>query len=95
MGSCGEYWIKWAWGGCVGVGGGYVAPRPGCALYGEKIPRYGDVFPGKSPHFPPARKIPPRPVVLLSSTQPARVDFRPGKIKAPEEYPGARIWVVD
>lgn len=79
----------------MGVGGGYGAPRPGCALYGEKIPRYGDVFPGKYLFRPSARKIPARPVVLLSSAQPARVDFRPGKIKAPEEYPGARIWVVD
>ena len=35
-------------------------------------------------------EIPARPVVLLSSTQPARVDFRPDKIKAPEEYPGAQ-----
>lgn len=67
-----------AWGGCGGVGGGYGATRPGCALYGEKIPRTGDVFPGKCPFRPSARD-----------------DFRPDKIKAPEEYPGAHIWVID
>ena len=75
----------------MGVGGGYVAPRPGCAFHGGKNARYGDVFPGKYPFRPPARKIPARPVVLFSSTQPVRVDFRPDKIKAPEEYPGARF----
>ena len=76
------------------MGGGYVAPRPGCPFHGGKNARYGDIFPGKYPFRPPARKFPPRPVVLLSSTQP-RVDFRPGKIKAPEESPGLGFWVVD
>ena len=61
FGSCGKYWIKLVWGGCGGVGGGYVAPRPGCAFHAEKIPRYDDVFPGKYPFRPSARKIPPTP----------------------------------
>ena len=91
--SSGSYWgvfgsireylkilILW---GCVGVGGGYGAPRPGCALYGEKIPRPGDVFPGKYPFRPPARKFPPRPAVLLSSTQPTP----PGQNKKPRKNP--------
>ena len=75
----------------MGVGGGYVAPRPGYALYGEKMPRPGDVFPGKSPFRPSARTNTARPAVLLSSTQPVRVDFRPDKIKAPEEYPRGSV----
>lgn len=61
LGSFGEYLIKSAWGGCTGVGGGYVAPRPGCAFHGGKKPRYDDIFPGKYPFRPPARKIPPAP----------------------------------
>ena len=72
------------------MGGGYGAPRPGCALYAEKITRYGDVYPGKYP-FSRRPENPTRPAGLFSSTQPARVDFRPDKIKAPEEYPGAQI----
>ena len=52
------------------------------------------MFSRENPPFPAARKFPPRPAMLLSFTQPARVVFRPGKIKAPEEYPGARIWVM-
>lgn len=91
LGSFGEYWIKLAWGGCVGVGGGYVAPRPGCAFHAGKIPRYGNVFPPNHPFRPPTRTNTARPAVLLSSTQPVRLD----KIKAPEEYPGARLWVND
>lgn len=39
-------------------------------------------------------EIPAPPLVLLSSTQPVRPAIRPDKIKAPEEYPGARIWVM-
>lgn len=58
------------------------------------MPRYGDVFPGKYPFRPPGPKNPAPPLVLLSSTQPVRVDSRPDKIKAPEEYSGARIWVM-
>lgn len=56
----------------MGVGGGYGAPRPGCPLYGKKIHRTGDVFSEEYPFRPPARKIPPRPAELFSSTQPAR-----------------------
>lgn len=90
MGSNGEHWIFRAWGGFRGVGGGYVAPRSGYVLYGEKIPRYGDVYPGKYPFRPPAENIRPVPPGCSSTSHPVL-----GKIKAPEEYPGLRFKFID
>ena len=75
-------------GGCAGVGGGYVAPRPGCAFHGGKIPRYGDVFPGNTPrpgntHRPaPGKFRPSRRAALFHPARPP-----PGQNKSPGRIP--------
>ena len=102
--SSGKHWgvfgsIRKFWGvfDKMGVGwvwwcGWWVCCAPGglCVVW-QKNPPLRRYFPAKSPRFPARRKFPPRPAVLLSSTQPARDDFHPDKIKAPEEYPRGSV----
>lgn len=91
FGSIREFWgvfENFDFVGCVGVGGGYGAPRPGCAFHGEKIPRYGNVFPPNLPFRPPARKIPPRPAVLFIPPSPPGLTSTRVKQKPRKNIPG-------
>ena len=102
--SSGKHWgvfgsIREFWGVLDKIGVGWVcgcgwwvwcAP-PGLCVPRRKNPPLRQCFPTKSPRPDVHPEIPARPAVLLSSTQPARVDFRPDKIKAPEEYPRGSV----